>query len=118
MTYYVADAAVAKEVTSARSRFPKPVDFYSILSIFGPNILISEGDEWKHQRRIVAPAFSEKNNRLVWDETARIVRDLVENVWQRRDVVEVDHVMDVTVPVSVQLCRVGRLSGGADIATS
>ncbi|RDX47256.1 614/534 cytochrome P450 [Lentinus brumalis] len=101
VTYYVADAAVAKEVTSARSRFPKPVDFYRILSIFGPNILISEGDEWKHQRRIVAPAFSEKNNRLVWDETARIVRDLVENVWQRRDVVEVDHVMDVTVPLTL-----------------
>ncbi|KAI0720718.1 cytochrome P450 [Cerioporus squamosus] len=101
LTYYVADAAVAKEVTSARARFPKPVDFYRILSIFGPNILVSEGDEWRHQRRLVAPAFSERNNRLVWDETARIVQDLVESVWQGRDVVEIDHVLDVTVPLTL-----------------
>ncbi|RPD75492.1 cytochrome P450 [Lentinus tigrinus ALCF2SS1-7] len=108
LTYYVADAALAREITSARARFPKPADFYAVLAVLGPNILVAEGDAWRHQRRVVAPAFSERNNRLVWDETARIVRDLVEDVWRRgpgagkdTTAVDVDHVLDVTVPLTL-----------------
>lgn len=43
----------------ARARFPKPTDSYKILAVFGSNILTTEGEEWKHQRKITAPAFSE-----------------------------------------------------------
>ena len=32
---------------------------YKILLAFGPNLVASEGDEWKRQRKLVAPAFSE-----------------------------------------------------------
>ena len=34
-------------------------------------MLSSEGDEWKRQRKIIAPAFSEKSNALVWKESLR-----------------------------------------------
>ncbi len=32
---------------------------YKILLAFGPNLVASEGEEWKRQRKLVAPAFSE-----------------------------------------------------------
>ena len=78
-TIYIADPAIAKvrpscaelsehnkkrvhiqqEVIGARARFPKALDVYKLLSTFGSNILVTEGDEWKRQRKITAPAFSE-----------------------------------------------------------
>ena len=110
LTYYVADAALAAQITRARTRFPKPVDFYRVLATFGPNVLVAEGDAWKAQRRVVAPAFSERNNRLVWKETERVVRELVRDVWghggdaeggkvREGEEAEVAHVLDITVPV-------------------
>lgn len=32
---------------------------------------VSEGADWKRHRKIVAPAFSEKSNALVWKESLR-----------------------------------------------
>ncbi|EKM52717.1 uncharacterized protein PHACADRAFT_149600 [Phanerochaete carnosa HHB-10118-sp] len=49
--------------------------------IFGGNIIASEGDEWKRHRKVAAPPFSERNNRLVWDETVKIANVFFENVW-------------------------------------
>ena len=49
----------SQEVTAYRARFPKPVHQYKGASIFGANIVASEGEEWKKYRKIVAPAFSE-----------------------------------------------------------
>ena len=85
LTYYVASPLLAAQITRARTRFPKPVDFYRVLATFGPNVLVAEGDAWKAQRRVVAPAFSERNNRLVWEETGRVVRELVRDVWGHED---------------------------------
>ena len=41
----------------------------------------------------------QKNNKLVWDETIRIMTDLFENVWGDRSEVVVDHCVDITLPV-------------------
>src|SRR6266404_715533 len=48
-----------QEVTTYRARFPKAVHLYLALLVFGPNIVASEGEEWKRYRTISAPAFSE-----------------------------------------------------------
>ncbi|OSD01453.1 cytochrome P450 [Trametes coccinea BRFM310] len=101
ITYYVADAAVVKEIIGSRARFPKMTKVYDLLATFGSNILVTEGDIWKRQRKIAAPAFSERNYRLVWDETIRIVEDMFENVWGNKDVVELPHVMDITVGITL-----------------
>src|SRR5882762_9007711 len=60
-----------QEVTSSRSKFPKPVNLYRPLTIFGINIVASEGQEWKKFRKIVAPTFSEVRSEL------RVVRRLL-----------------------------------------
>ncbi|OBZ67576.1 hypothetical protein A0H81_12405 [Grifola frondosa] len=98
VTMLLADPVAIKEVTSSRARFPKPVEQYKVLSFFGSNIVITEGDEWKRQRKIAAPAFSERNNKLVWDESVNIVLDLFDNVWGTQDSITVDHIVDLTVP--------------------
>ena len=37
----------------------------------------------------------------MWDETINIVEDMVQNVWGDKDVVEVGHILDMTVGVSI-----------------
>jgi hypothetical protein len=51
-----------QEVASSRTRFPKPLELYKVLSVFGGNIAASEGEDFKRYRRITAPAFSEVSN--------------------------------------------------------
>ncbi|KAI0739045.1 cytochrome P450 [Daedaleopsis nitida] len=103
ITFYVADPALAKEVVGARARFPKPAYAYELLNMYGSNIISAEGEEWKQQRKTTAPAFSEKNNRLVWDETINVLEDLFQNVWCDQEVIELDHVVDVTVKIALHV---------------
>ncbi|KAF9530338.1 cytochrome P450 [Crepidotus variabilis] len=95
------DAAMIKEVVNSRTVFPKPVELYVFLSFFGKNIVVSEGEEWKIYRKIAAPAFSERNNKLVWDETSRILHELFEEVWGEKEVVTVNHFLDITLPLAL-----------------
>jgi len=46
----------------------------------------------------------QRNNRLVWDETLNIMKGLFEDVWGGKDVITVDHCVDITLPVSFFLC--------------
>ncbi|KAH9172715.1 cytochrome P450 [Lactarius sanguifluus] len=100
-TIFLADAAAIKEVITYRARFPKPVRLYLALLVFGSNIVASEGEEWKRYRTIVAPAFSERNTRLVWDETSRIMFDLFDNVWGDSPEIVLDHCVDITLPIAL-----------------
>ncbi|KAF8804431.1 cytochrome P450 [Phlegmacium glaucopus] len=100
-TLVLADAAAIKEVTSARARFPKPAREYELLSFYGRNIVVAEGEEWKKYRKIAAPAFSERNNRLVWDETVQIMKGLFDEVWAGKDVISVDHAVEITFPIAL-----------------
>ncbi|KAF9451960.1 cytochrome P450 [Macrolepiota fuliginosa MF-IS2] len=95
----VADAAAIKDFATTR-RFPKPLDLYKAINLFGGNIVASDGDLWKKYRKISGPSFSEKNNKLVWEETLRIVDDLFDNVWENKDAV-VNHGVDVTLPLAL-----------------
>ncbi|KAJ3923191.1 cytochrome P450 [Lentinula edodes] len=95
------DAAAIKEVTTARARFPKPVEQYKVLSFFGDNIVASEGEDWKRYRKIAAPAFSDRNNKLIWDETVRIILDLFENVWGSQESIVIDHALTITLPIAL-----------------
>ncbi|KAH8815558.1 cytochrome P450 monooxygenase-like protein [Xylogone sp. PMI_703] len=54
-----------------RGEFEKPIEVYSMIDIFGPSVVTTEGDEWKRHRKIVGPGFSEKSNALVWKESLK-----------------------------------------------
>ncbi|KAF8622696.1 hypothetical protein AX15_006794 [Amanita polypyramis BW_CC] len=102
VSLYLADAAAIKEVTASRTRFYKPIWMYDTLSLFGPNVLVTEGRTWKKYRKLTAPAFSEPNNKLVWNETIRVVDDLLGSMWTNKDEVSVDNCLnELTLPLAL-----------------
>jgi len=80
-----------------------------------------EGEEWKKYRKICAPAFShvridvrlvtgsliedftfyQRNNKLVWDETIKIMKELFNEVWAGKDVISLDQTLEITSSVCV-----------------
>lgn len=74
----VSNPGVIMQIATRRNDFLKPVELYGIVDIFGVSMLSSEGDNWKRHRRIVAPAFSEKSNTLVWKESLQQGADMLD----------------------------------------
>ncbi|KIJ61829.1 hypothetical protein HYDPIDRAFT_176809 [Hydnomerulius pinastri MD-312] len=111
---WIADASIVKEIMWSRGRFPKPLHQYKILTFFGENIVVSEADEWKRYRKIVAPAFSDKNNRLVWEATTKIMLDLFDDVWAGKNEITIEHGVDLTLPIA--LFVIGAAGFGRDIS--
>lgn len=58
-----------RQITQRREAFPKPLETYKILDIYGKNILSTEGSDWKKYRKVTSPGFNEKNNILVFRES-------------------------------------------------
>ncbi|KAH6911859.1 cytochrome P450 [Coprinopsis sp. MPI-PUGE-AT-0042] len=87
--YLLADAAAIKEVTSSWIRFPKPLELYTPFSIFGDNILTTEGDAWRRYRKLTTPAFSTRTNKFVWAEATRVVAELFDDVWGEQKQIEI-----------------------------
>jgi hypothetical protein len=48
-----------QEITLDRFRYPKPLESYEGLNVFGTNIVFSEGDLWKTYRKLSSPAFAD-----------------------------------------------------------
>ena len=59
------------QVTHQRYNFPKPIEVYAIVDIFGKSIISSEGEDWRRQRKVLSMAFTEKSNIFVWQESLR-----------------------------------------------
>jgi cytochrome P450 len=86
---------------------------FGAVSIYGPNILASEFGEWKRQRRIADPSFSDRHNGLVHEETTRLTTDLL-NRWSAdgSEVLNVENVLTLTsklimmITASAGKCRV------------
>ena len=76
---YTADADVVNQITTRRSDFPKALEVYESLKIYGNNVVTSEGQLWRHHRKIVGPPFTEKNNHLVWSETLTQCQAMVDS---------------------------------------
>ncbi|KAK6098222.1 hypothetical protein MT418_002270 [Batrachochytrium dendrobatidis] len=79
--FWVVDADLVKDIVSRKSDFVKPVHIYTILNIFGSNVVTTEHAEWRRHRRIVSPQFSERINLSVLQYAAETVRDMLK-CWQ------------------------------------
>ncbi|RDB30006.1 hypothetical protein Hypma_014135 [Hypsizygus marmoreus] len=71
--FWLSDADAIKTVHAGRATFPKDVEAYETLNIYGPNMVGTEGSDWKRHRSVANSAFNETNNALVWRETIRVV---------------------------------------------
>ena len=61
MVMFTMNAEAIRQFTSRREHFPKPMENYEILSIFGKNVLATEGPLWRMHRRVTAASFNERN---------------------------------------------------------
>src|ERR1700761_1889061 len=81
----VNDPIVAIEVQSHYKSWLKPGPLYEIFNNFGPNVITLNGEDWQRHRRIVNPAFREQNNKLVWEESSRQARQMIQVFTKRAD---------------------------------
>ncbi|KAF8607080.1 cytochrome P450 [Ceratobasidium sp. AG-I] len=109
----VSDAEAIKQISSGRSNFGKNTSDYGVLRKFGNNILVVEGDEWKRQRRICAPAFSDRNNRLVWTTTTELVDNMLESWVPGKTIYVHDACEELTLPIS--LCVIAKAGFGQSV---
>ncbi|KAG9091740.1 hypothetical protein FRC06_000395 [Ceratobasidium sp. 370] len=111
--YCVADAEAIKQITAPRSAFKKFSPDYIVLTRFGGNLVAAEGADWKRQRRICAPAFSEKNNKLVWSTALGFTNDVIDT-WEKGSVISVyDVCKDMTLPIA--LCVIAKAGYGQNV---
>ncbi|KAF2195514.1 cytochrome P450 monooxygenase-like protein [Zopfia rhizophila CBS 207.26] len=81
---FVADAEVITQITTRRNDFPKPLDMYTRLDIYGKNVVSTEGSTWRMHRKLTAPSFGDKNNELVFVESIHHAQSLLE-LWTGPD---------------------------------
>ncbi|KAM0233702.1 hypothetical protein ACHAPO_006990 [Fusarium lateritium] len=71
------NAEAIRQITCRREHFPKYVESYEILRVFGDNILTSEGAIWRNHRKVTSASFNEKNAALVFQEAIHQAQGLV-----------------------------------------
>lgn len=74
------NAEAIRQITSRREHFPKYVESYEILRVFGNNVLTSEGAIWRNHRKVTSASFNERNAALVFQEAIHQAQGLV-NMW-------------------------------------
>ncbi|KAI0426693.1 cytochrome P450 [Xylaria sp. FL1042] len=75
--FYLCDPESLLDVFRRRSDFPRPLEIYELLNIFGPNLSTVEGNQWKKQRKITASCFNELTNKVVWAESLSLAVDML-----------------------------------------
>ncbi|KAG8729773.1 hypothetical protein FRC11_008043, partial [Ceratobasidium sp. 423] len=113
-SFVLADPAAVKHVSYSRNNFVKDTESYTILKTFGSNLLVVEGEEWKRQRRIAAPAFSDKNNRLVWDTAKGFVKQMISTWESKKPTIVHDVSEDLALPLS--LCVIAKAGFGQEVS--
>lgn len=73
-----ANAELINQIVVRKADFTKPVEGYKIVDIFGRSMLTQEGLEWRRHRKVVGPSFSEKSNKLVFEESLRQAESMME----------------------------------------
>ena len=80
---FVADAEVITQITTRRNDFPKPLEMYTRLDIYGKNLVSTEGSDWRMHRKMTVPSFGERNNQLVFNETLHHTQSLL-RLWSQK----------------------------------
>jgi hypothetical protein len=74
-----ADANVIAQIFARGDDFPKATHLYRHVDIYGKNVVSSGGATWRRHRAVTSPAFTEKNNQLVWKETLGVTQAVLES---------------------------------------
>lgn len=77
LSFCTCSADAVSQIVSRRNDFPKPLESYRILNIYGLNVVSTEGATWRLHRKITAPSFTEKNHELVWAESRQVAQTML-----------------------------------------
>jgi hypothetical protein len=78
------NAEVNSQIATRRTEFEKPIENYVVVNHFGRNMLSADGADWKRQRKMVAPAFSERSNAFVWEQSLQQAQSML-TYWSKLD---------------------------------
>ncbi|WAO97076.1 Hypothetical protein NCS54_01478200 [Fusarium falciforme] len=73
---YTSDPRVISYICTRPEQFPKPLAQYAILNICGPNVITTEGPEWRIHRKVLSPSFNKKNSSMVFKEAVYQAKDI------------------------------------------
>lgn len=76
---WCANASAISQITTRRNDFPKPIEIYGSVDVYGKNVVSTEGAIWRQHRKITSPPFTEKNNHLVWAESLHQAQSMVKS---------------------------------------
>ncbi|KAF8605375.1 cytochrome P450 [Ceratobasidium sp. AG-I] len=112
--YHTSNPSIIKQIVAPRSGFTKRPSDYEGLNVFGDNLVTTEGEQWKRHRRICAPAFSDRNNRLAWKTAAEFTDEIV-STWSDNGPTKVsDACRDIALPFD--LCVIAKAGFGQDVS--
>ncbi|KAL8888647.1 MAG: hypothetical protein Q9215_003956 [Flavoplaca cf. flavocitrina] len=82
---YMANASptVIHQVATRRTEWVKPIEHYSVVEHFGPNVVTTEGSTWRDHRRVSNASFNERSNAVVWKESIHQATQMAK-AWGRR----------------------------------
>jgi len=75
---YTCSPEVAKQVLSGSDSYIKHPESMVALLLWGDNVISSNYEDYKRHRRIVGPSFSTDTYNLVWKETIRTYKEMVD----------------------------------------
>ncbi|KAK0652196.1 cytochrome P450 [Cercophora newfieldiana] len=78
MTLYTEDAEVISQITMRKEAFPKDIARYGLLTMFGQNVVSTEGAIWRMHRKVTASSFNEKNAAHTFAKALEQTEGLVE----------------------------------------
>ncbi|KAL8673277.1 MAG: hypothetical protein Q9168_002315, partial [Polycauliona sp. 1 TL-2023] len=78
-----ASPTVIHQIATRRTEWVKPIEHYSVVEHFGPNVVTTEGSTWRDHRRVSNASFNERSNAVVWKESIRQAAEMVK-AWGRK----------------------------------
>lgn len=109
---HTADASVVAQIMSRQQDFPKASHMYKSVSIYGDNVVASEGLAWRHHRKLMSPVFGENNNQLVWTQSLYDAQNML-STWLRAGNEPVTTLASDTMLLSLSV--IGRAGLGQNI---
>lgn len=79
----VCNSEVASDILKRREEFGRDMEAFKVLDIYGKSLATTEGADWNRHRKVAAVTFTEKNNELVWRESLKEGRQMLE-YWVER----------------------------------
>jgi cytochrome P450 len=87
----------------------RPKDFMTMdlselfMGRFGPNVLISDGDAWARQRKVVASVINERISKTVFNESIHQTKGLVEEVLGDGNAAETNRIFDMMKKITINV---------------